>query len=456
MIAAVLNKNDICDITIDDLGEFGEGIGRVDGFAVFVPGALPGEQVSAKIVKVKKNYGYGKLIDILAPSADRVAPVCSVFERCGGCSLQHLSYTAQLAHKQRKITAQLKHIGGFEADVPPVLGMTDPFGYRNKGQFPVAAKNGQTVCGFYQRRSHDVVPITRCAIQHPSATHALRLTRQFLVENDIKPYDEMNHSGFVRHVLIRTGFTTGEILVCLVINGHTLPHTEKLIRTLAPLKGLASICLNINTRKGNVILGETTKIIWGKSAITDFIGPLQFQISAASFFQVNPVQTKVLYELCVEMAALEPSDVVFDAYCGIGTIALFMARHARNVYGVEIVPQAIADAKQNAALNHLYNTEFFIGDAADILPSWLDKQRVMPNMVVLDPPRAGCDVRLLHALCRTKPDKILYVSCNPATLARDLKELCAGSVYHVEAVRGVDCFPMTTHVETIVLLQRQV
>ena len=455
-------KNTIVDIVIDGLSANGEGVGRAEGFALFVPGALPGEKVRVKVVKMKQGYGYGKLDSITAPSDTRRPAFCPLFGRCGGCDLQHMAYEAQLLYKQQKIQGHLERIGGFtDIHVPPVIGMEEPLYYRNKSQFPVALANGKAVLGFYRKRSHDIIPVSACANQHPVTTRLLEILSCFLNQYGVVPYDEAAHTGLVRHVLIRTAFATGQIMVCLVINGHKLPHVERLIEALNQVKGMTSVCINKNTRKNNVIMGTKTEIIWGKPTITEFLGPLRFQISAESFFQVNPIQTEVLYTQCVALADLQPTDVVLDVYCGIGGIALFMARHVRQVIGVEISPRAVADAKENAKINGAQNTVFIAGDAAEILPALFEKDDAeapvatdvpAPNIVVLDPPRAGCDERLLTALCQARSEKVVYVSCNSATLARDLKILCA-SGYKLEAVQGIDCFPMTTHVECIAVLK---
>ncbi len=452
------NKNEQHVITIDGLGEFGEGVGRVQGFTVFVEGALPGEEVLVHLLKVKKHFGFGKIVEILKPSENRVAPPCPVFGHCGGCSLQHLDYPAQLEYKQNKVQEHLRRIGGLkDVDVPPVLGMENPWRYRNKAQFPVGrlGSAGAVGCGFYKRRSHQLVAVSDCALQQPGVQDVLKTVQAFLAENAIAPYDEETHQGLVRHVLVKNGFASGEMMVCLVINGNTLPKSQQLVDKLSILPHMASICININKTKGNVILGDKTQVLWGKPYIEDAIGHLRFQISAESFFQVNPVQTKVLYDTLVKLAGLTPTDVVVEAYAGIGAISLFIAGHVQQVVAIESLAQAVEDAKENAAINGIDNVTFITGMAEEEVPRLFAEGDLAPQAVIVDPPRKGCDPALLEAIAAARPAKVVYVSCNPASLARDA-QILGEKGYRVTAIQPVDCFPMTPHVETVMVFEVEI
>jgi len=452
-----VKKNEQYEIDITDLGTNGEGIGRVDGFTFFVEGALPGERVRMLAVKVKKNYGYGKLLEVLAPSPHRAVPVCPVFKRCGGCVLQHLSYDAQLNWKTKQVTDALTRIGGVEN--PPVsrcAGMENPLAYRNKAQFPLRTVGGRPVAGFFSARSHSLVPVDDCCIQHPANRDILQILQAFLAEFDIPCYDENSHTGLVRHVLTRCAFRTGEIMVCIVVNGKKLPYADILAARLNDALGgkLAGLVLNLNRARTNVILGAECQTLWGKPSVTDFINDLRFEISPLSFFQVNPVQTEMLYETALALSGVRPTDAVADIYCGIGTMSLLFAQKAQSVVGVELVPQAIADAAQNAAVNGITNTEFIVGYAEKVLPALAEERGEGFDIIVLDPPRRGCDPAVLDACAAIAPRTIVYVSCDPATLARDVKHL-AEFGFTVRDVRPVDMFPQTPHVETVVCLSHK-
>ena len=446
-------KNDMVTVTIEDMGKNGEGIGKVEGFTLFIKDAVIGDVVEAKLMKVKKNYGYARLMNLVTPSPYRVEPKCPVYRQCGGCQIQALDYQEQLKFKERKVRDNLERIGGFkEIPMEPIMGMEEPYHYRNKAQFPIGTdKNGEIITGFYAGRTHDIIPNTRCYLGVDVNEEILNIVLNFMKTYHISAYDETNGKGLVRHVLIRTGFTSKEIMVCVVMNGKKLPHSEKLVEQLVKIEGMTSITLNVNTKKTNVILGEEIILLWGETYIKDNIGDIVYQISPLSFYQVNPVQTRKLYETALEYADLKGAETVWDLYCGIGTISLFLAQKAKQVYGVEIVPQAIEDAKRNAKLNGIENAEFYVGKAEEVLPELYDKEGIYADVIVVDPPRKGCDEKCLETIVKMAPKRVVYVSCDSATLARDLKYLCERG-YEVRRVRACDMFPMTGHVETVVLL----
>lgn len=461
-------KNELVTLEITDIGSGGEGIGRADGYTLFVKGAVCGDVVTARVLKAKKTYGYAKIERLLTPSPDRAEPVCPVAGRCGGCQLQQMSYEAQLQWKARKVRECLERIGGVSFDAGaeflPVLGMKEPAAYRNKAQFPVGRdRNGRIVTGFYAGHTHALIPCDRCAIQAPVNEVICKTVCSHMEKYQIAPYDEVTHTGLVRHILTRVGAVTGEVLVCLVLNGRALWEAEELAERLkVAVEGfdaaltLKGVCLNVNCKKTNVILGEEILPVWGDTYLTDYIGAVSYRISPLSFYQVNPEQTKVLYEKVLEFAGLTGRETVWDLYCGIGTISLFLAAGAKQVYGVEIVPQAIDDAKENALRNGIKNAEFFVGAAEDVLPAKYRESggSMRADVIVVDPPRKGCDEQLLQTIVEMGPERLVYVSCDPATLARDVKYL-GEQGYRVEKAQPVDMFPMTEHVETIMLLQRK-
>ena len=449
-----VEKNKIYEMQIDALGSNGEGIGRIDGYTVFVEGALPGEKISVLIVKVKKNYGYGKLMEILEVSPERREPMCPVAKQCGGCQLQHLSYEAELAYKTREVKDVMERIGGIRnVEVKPALGMENPWRYRNKAQFPVGRGKDGCAIGFYAKRSHRIVDTDQCFLQNACNDEIIGIVRAFLNEFNIPLYDEEKHKGLVRHILTRIGRNSGEIMVCIVINGKKLPNSDILVERLKAVEGVVSIVLNVNKEKTNVILGQKIITLWGKDTITDSIDGIEFEISPLSFYQVNPIQTEVLYGKAVELAGLKGEETVLDLYCGIGTISLFFARKAKKVFGVEIVPEAIADAKKNAARNGITNAEFAVGAAEEVIPRLYKEEGITADIVVVDPPRKGCDEKLLETILQISPEKIVYVSCNPATWARDLAVLKEGG-YELKEVQPVDQFSHSVHVEVVTCLQR--
>ena len=462
-----MNKNDIVTVEITDIGVSGEGIGHVDGYTLFIKDAVIGDVVEAKVMKAKKNYGYARLMKVITPSEYRVEPKCAFARRCGGCQIQEMSYDRQLVFKDQKIRGNLERIGGFTKDqidtvMQPVVGMEHPFGYRNKAQFPFGTdKEGNPITGFYAGRTHDIIANTDCALGVEQNKEILEIILQYMRENKIKSYDEKTGKGLIRHALIRYGFKTKEIMVCLVVNGKKLPKAERLIEKLIQIEGMTSITISPNTRRDNVIMGDSYEILWEQGYITDYIGNVKYQISPLSFYQVNPVQTEKLYGLALEYADLKGDETVWDLYCGIGTISLFLAQKAKQVYGVEIVPQAIDDAKENAKINAIDNAEFFVGKAEEVLPEYYAEyerehngETAHADVIVVDPPRKGCDETLLETIVKMQPEKVVYVSCDSATLARDLKYLCANG-YEIRMCRGVDQFPQSVHVETVVLLSQQ-
>ncbi len=518
-----LKKDMELELIIEDMGVDGEGIGKAEGIALFVKDAVLGDLVRVKIMKMKKNYGYARLLEVLKPSPYRVEPKCAYHRQCGGCQIQAVDYAQQLKFKENKVRNNLKRIGGFWVDeaadrkvageriaeggviekgevekggvgkgkivVNPVIGMDKPYFYRNKAQFPIGRdKEGKIVTGFYASRSHNIIPNRKCYLGVEVNEKILDIVISFMEEYGIPAYDEVTGKGLVRHVLIRFGFTTKEIMVCLVVNGRKLPYAEILVARLNEVEGMTSITLNVNEKNTNVILGEEIILLWGQEYITDYIGGIRYQISPLSFYQVNPVQTEKLYGTALEYAGLTGKETVWDLYCGIGTISLFLAQKAKQVYGVEIVAPAIEDARNNAKINGIENVEFFVGKAEEVLPEFYEKgmrsdkgrteggnkgaeekglgdreqegdkvkreEMLHPDVIVVDPPRKGCDEKCLETIVKMKPERVVYVSCDSATLARDLKFLCEWG-YEVKKVQPVDMFPHTGHVETIVLIQRK-
>ncbi|MDY7992927.1 23S rRNA (uracil(1939)-C(5))-methyltransferase RlmD [Paenibacillus polymyxa] len=495
-----VQKNDEAVIDIIGMNHDGEGVGRVEGFTLFVPGALPGEKVRVKVLKTKKQYGYAKLLDIAQASSDRIAAPCAIYDQCGGCQIQHMSYEAQLSWKRQHVVDVLERIGKLsvatepseharvlaasadtdgEADtvttsdsamnadgnadsmsrvhgvvVHPTLGMSEPWRYRNKAQVPIGVTEGGLVGGFYARGSHRIVDMNTCLIQDERNDEVIARVKEIGRMLGISAYNEETGRGLLRHVVVKTAFRTGEMMLVLVTNGRDIPHADAWIGSIREhIPHVASICQNVNTKRTNVIFGDETRVLWGRDVIYDYIGNVQFAISARSFYQVNPIQTEVLYSKTVEYAGLTGKETVIDAYCGIGTISLFLAQHADQVYGVEIVKEAIDDARSNALLNEMRNVKFEVGASEDVIPAWKE-QGITADVIVVDPPRKGCDPRLLDTILEMKPERVVYVSCNPSTLARDLRLLEDGGYSTVE-VQPVDMFPHTVHVECCSLLVRK-
>lgn len=508
-------KNQLITLEITDVSHDGEGIGKVEGFTFFVKDTIPGDQVTAKVMKTKKTYGYARLEKILVPSTDRVEPVCAYYKACGGCQLQTMSYERQLAFKQQKVYNNLLRIGGVEEELlqqtmEPVVGMEEPFYYRNKAQYPVGRdKNGEIITGFYAGRTHSIIANTQCYLGVKENQDILERVLNYMKSNHITPYEESEGAGLVRHILIRTGFSSGQIMVCLIVNmtkeaweknGAVTLHSEALIEALENVPGMTSISLNFNTRRDNVIMGSDVVTLWGQPYIEDSLHvryvaagavsdgndekkefertgeKLDFHISPLSFYQVNPGQTEKLYSIALDYAGLTGKETVWDLYCGIGTISLFLSQHAGHVYGVEIIPQAIEDAKANARRNGITNAEFFVGKAEEVLPEFYEKMsaaktdgtRLMgdtktsydlksdmlhPDVIVVDPPRKGCDTACLDTMIKMQPERIVYVSCDSATLARDVKYLREAG-YELQRWRAVDQFGMTVHCESVCWLNK--
>lgn len=455
-----LKKNQEILLTIEDFTKEGEGLGKYQGFPLFVKDTVIGDVAKVSVTKLKKNYGYARLVEIIEPSQDRVIPPCPVARQCGGCKIQQLSYEKQKEFKWNQVANCMKRIGGFadiESKMEPVYGMEEPWHYRNKAQFPIGKdKEGNLVAGFYAGRTHSIVPNTNCLIQANVNQQILETVLSYMKVNHISSYDETNHTGLVRHVLTRVGFTTGEIMVCLILNGkkEQLKNVSALINELKTIPGMTSIIVNTNKEKTNKILGPVCQTLWGKDYIEDYIGNVRYQIGPLSFFQVNPSQTKVLYSKALEYADLKGQEVVWDLYCGIGTISLFLAQKAKQVYGVEIIKEAIDDARNNARINEMDNVTFYVGKAEEIVPAQYEKTGIRPDVIVVDPPRKGCEASLLHTMTQMQPERIVYVSCDPGTLARDCKILCEEG-YEIKKVAVVDQFSHSVHVESVVAIQRK-
>lgn len=485
-------KNDLVTVSIEDMGTEGEGIGKLAGFTLFVKDAVVGDVVEAKITKAKKQYAYARLERLLSASPFRTSPRCPHYRQCGGCQLQALDYARQLEFKQQKVINNLVRIGGFDRSeihriMEPIIGMEEPYRYRNKAQYPVGTdREGHVVTGFYAGRTHTIIPSTECFLGAEENRIILEIIIAHMEKYHISPYDETTGKGLVRHILIRKGFSTGEIMVCVVINGgcgrkgfsgkeEYIPRQSALLSDLSVIKGMTSVSVSINTGKTNVIMGKEIHTIWGSPVIHDMIHvrdmrrdgfprtgqKLTFAISPLSFYQVNPMQTEKLYSLALEYAGLTGQEVLWDLYCGIGTISLFLASEARRVCGVEIIPQAVHDARENARENGISNAFFYEGKAEEVLPAfYADNQNnqqsdlLHPDVIVVDPPRKGCDSACLRTMIEMRPERVIYVSCDSATLARDLRILCDGG-YKVEKVRAVDQFGHTVHVETVVCLSQQ-
>ncbi|GEN32363.1 23S rRNA (uracil1939-C5)-methyltransferase [Cerasibacillus quisquiliarum] len=455
-VKAPVKKNEEHILTFEDLTHDGQGVGKVDGYPLFVPYGLPGEEALVKVVKVNKKFGYGKLLEVKKPSPNRVQPPCNVFYQCGGCQIQHMNYEMQLQMKQNQVKNVLNKIAHLP-DVPvhPTIGMDEPWRYRNKAALPVGEKNGELMTGFYRMRSHDIISnMETCIVQDKQNDEMVQAARDIANRFGISAYNEETDRGVLRHIMVRTGKNTNEVMIIFITRTKHLPHKEKIVKALTEANpNIKSIIHNVNDRRTNVIMGNKTYVIWGEPYIYDTIGDIRFGISAKSFYQINPVQTEKLYKKALEYAQLTKNDIVIDAYCGIGTISLFLAQKAKKVYGVEIVPEAIDDARKNAELNGMTNAEFFVGEAEKVLPMW-QAQGLQADVIVVDPPRKGCDEKLLQAMIAMKPKRIVYVSCNPSTLARDLRILEDGG-FQTKEVQPVDMFPQTMHVELIALMSRE-
>jgi 23S rRNA (uracil1939-C5)-methyltransferase len=444
-----VNKNDYIDVVFEDLTHDGAGVAKVDGYPLFVPNGLPGEKAKVKVIKTGKGYGFGRLVELYEKSPYRVEIESSDIHKYGGCQLEHISYEGQLKYKENQVRQVLTRIGKLEdVIVHPILGMDNPWHYRNKAQVPVGEKDGKLIAGFFKPRSHEIVDTDESLIQLPEINEAVQTVKEICNDLKIPAYQEEMHKGALRHIMARYGQQTGELMVVIITRTNDIPNKDQLVEEIVSrLPKIKSIVHNVNSKRTNVILGEKTTVLWGNDVIYDFIGDVKFAISALSFYQVNPVQTKVLYDKALEYAGLKGEESVIDAYCGIGTISLFLAQKAKKVFGVEVVPEAIEDAKRNAELNGIINVEFAAGEAEVVIPKWY-KEGNNADVLVVDPPRKGCDETFLQTIIEMKPQKVVYVSCNPATLARDLRILEDGGYKTVE-VQPVDMFPQTTHVECV-------
>ncbi|MFX3624449.1 MAG: 23S rRNA (uracil(1939)-C(5))-methyltransferase RlmD [Ectobacillus sp.] len=454
-MAPPVQKNEYIDVAFEDLTHDGAGVAKVNGYPIFVPHGLPDEKAKIKVIKVKKNFAFGKLIELYTKSPYRQEAPCPVYKQCGGCQLQHLSYEGQLLAKGKQVRDVMERIGGLrDVTIHPVLGMENPWTYRNKAQVPIGEQEGGLIGGFYRQGTHDIIDMEKCLIQVEENDKLIQEVKRICGKYGIQAYNEERHRGTLRHVMARYGQVTEEIMLVLITRTEDLPHKHKIIEEVTEkFPNVKSIVQNINDKRTNVIFGEKTKVLYGSEYIYDYIGDIQFAISARSFYQVNPTQTKVLYEKALEYAGLTGSEAVIDAYCGIGTISLFLAQKAKKVYGVEIVPEAIEDANRNAALNGITNVEFAVGEAETVIPNWYEKG-IQADVIVVDPPRKGCDEALLETIIAMKPKRVVYVSCNPGTLARDLRVLEAGG-FKTREIQPVDMFPQTMHCEAVAVLENK-
>ncbi|WP_018591865.1 23S rRNA (uracil(1939)-C(5))-methyltransferase RlmD [Terrisporobacter glycolicus] len=452
----MLSKDKVYVVEIVDIGQGGVGIGKFEGFTVFVDGGLVKDKIKVKITKSKKNYAVGEIVEILGPSPYRVERKCSKeLRECGGCQIQELDYKEQLNVKTNEVKQVISRIGKLDdVVIHNALGMEEPFRYRNKAQFPIQKVNGVPIIGFYKKKSHDIIPTDQCIIQHDVNDKIIKIIKTYIRAYKVSIYDEKTHTGVLRHLVTKVGFTTKEVMVVLVANGRKLPYLNELASVLKEnIPGFKTLVVNVNREKTNVILGNENRVIYGDGKINDNIGDLVFEISPLSFFQVNPVQTEVLYNKALEYANLGENDTVFDIYCGIGTISLFLAQKAKKVYGIEVVEEAIKDAKINAEINNLDNVEFYVGKAEEVVPK-MYKQGKRANVVVVDPPRKGCDEKVLDTIVSMEPDRVVYVSCNPSTLARDLNYLDERG-YKCLEVQPVDMFPHSVHIENVALIVKK-
>lgn len=454
----MLEKNKEYIVKIDSLGYEGEGVAKIDRFPIFIPGALKGETVKVEIIKSKKNYAFGKLLEIIEECNERKEPECINYEKCGGCTLMHSNYEGQLNFKYNRVKECIERIGGINGEIVKYpIGMEMPYRYRNKGIFSVGLIDDKLSIGFFSEKTHEIVNMDICIIQDEETDKIVNIIRDWMISYSIIPAKKDGlffEQGVIRNIMVRKGFKTNEVMIVLVTTDKEIPYKEELITELnKEIKNLKSVIQNINSKDTNLALGDNNIILWGQDHISDYIGNYRFNISPLSFFQVNPIQTEILYGKALEYADLSGNEIVFDAYCGTGTITLFLSQKAKKVYGVEIVEQAIENALVNAKINKINNSEFYVGKSEEVIPS-LIKEGIKPDVIVVDPPRKGCDAKLLDAIGEAKPERVVYVSCDPGTLARDLKHL-EGSGYKTVEVQPVDMFPNTKHVETVVKLERK-
>lgn len=451
----MVEKNKEYIVEIVDTGYKGEGIAKIDDFAIFIPNAIKGEKMKIKIIKVLTSYAFGKIIEIIEPSKNRLDSDCRTYKRCGGCNLRHVKYDETLKIKQNLVQSLVNKTLKNKIKVKETIGMENPYYYRNKAQFPIGKdKENNVVMGVFANRTHEIIPIEECFIQNKEIQKLSKFILEFIKENDISVYDETSRKGLIRHIVTKIGIKTNEIMCIIVINGKEIPKEKELtMQIIKKFPNVKTIVKNINTKNTNVIMGEKNEKIYGDGYIEDKLGEYTFKISPHSFYQVNPVQAEKLYSIGVEAANINKEDVVFDLYCGIGTISLFMAKYAKKVYGVEIVEQAIKDAKENAKINNIKNTEFIAGDTKLILDDLINNKNIIPNVVMVDPPRKGLDNRSVENILKIMPNRFVYISCNPATLVRDLAKF--EEMYEIKSIQPVDMFPFTAHVECVCVLNRQ-
>lgn len=442
-----VEKNKEYIVNIIDNGFEGEGIAKIEGFTIFIPNAIKGEKVRILIVKVLSSHAFGKILEIIESSENRVESDCTTYKRCGGCNLRHIKYEETLKMKQNAVQSLVNKTLDTKIQVEKTLGMERPYHYRNKAQYPVGIdKDGKPIMGVFANRTHEIIPIHKCYIQNEEAERLAKFVFNFMVKNNISIYDEKKGTGLIRHIVTKIGIKTDEIMCIIVINGNEIPNEKELVsEIISNFKNVRTIVKNINTKNTNVILGRENINLYGNGYITDKLGDFVFKISPLSFYQVNPIQAEKLYNIGVESAGITNNDIVFDLYCGIGTISLFMAKYAKKVYGIEIVEEAIEAAKENAKMNYIENTEFLAGDVEIVLDNLINKNEIVPDIVMVDPPRRGLDNRSVENILKIKPKKLVYISCNPATLIRDLAKL--EKFYEIKKIKPVDMFPFTSHVE---------
>lgn len=448
-----IQKNQEYVVDIIDNGFEGEGIAKIDDFAIFIPGAIKGEKIKILIVKVLSSHAFGKIVEIIEESEFRQKADCTTYKRCGGCNLRHVKYEQTLKMKQNAVQSLVNKTLKNKINVQETIGMENPFHYRNKAQYPLGrSKDGKPIIGVFANRTHEVIPMEKCYIQNPNSEKIAKFILEFIKKNNLSIYDEISRKGLFRHIVIKVGIKTNEIMCVLVINGKAIPKEKELIKELTQrFPNIKTIVKNINTKNTNVILGQENINIYGNGYIKDILGEYTFKISPLSFYQVNPIQAEKLYNLGVEQAQITKNDIVFDLYCGIGTISIFMSKYAKKVYGVEIVKDAVKDAIENAGINNVTNTEFYAGDVEKVLDELINKKNIVPNVIMVDPPRKGLDKNSINNIMKIKPRKIVYISCNPATLIRDLA--CFEELYDIRTITPVDMFPFTSHVECCSLIE---
>ena len=448
-----IEKNQIYEVDILDNGFSGEGIAKIDNFTIFIPQAIKGEKVKIVVVKVLSSFGYGKILEILKCSPNRVESDCATYKRCGGCSLRHIKYEETLRIKQNTVQSLINKTLKNKIKAEETLGMENPYFYRNKAQYPVGiGKDGKPVMGVFANRTHEIVPIEKCMIQNQQNEKVAKFILDYITKNNISIYNENTRKGLVRHIVTKIGVKTGQIMCIIVINGYEIPNEASLTKAiLAKFPEVKSIVKNINIQNTNVILGKQNVNLYGNGYIEDKLGGYTFRISPLSFYQVNPVQAERLYQIGMEAANITKDDIVFDLYCGIGTISLFMSKYAQKVYGIEIVKEAVEAAKTNAKINNVENAEFLCGDVENVLQDLLYSKKVMPDIIMVDPPRKGLDKNTIQNILKVRPKKLVYISCNPATLVRDLSAL--EEVYEMKKIKPVDMFPFTSHVECVALME---